>query len=323
MITLAIVCCILLVAGVFAMAVSGRQQQRARALSVITRDKAGGLREDSKDKQLAKQRADIARKLKDAGKEQEKKKDKETLRDMLQQAGIEAPVSRFWIGSALFAVVVAFFLYFVFSFGALTVGLMTFTAFFGLPRYFLRWKARRRQKQFLLEMPDALDACVRLLQSGMPMTEAIAMASREYTGPLKEEMLRIYDNQRIGVPLGEAAQMTAKRIPLPEVHMFATALQIQSETGSSLSEVLGNLSGVIRARYRLRRKIQALSSEAKSSAAIIGALPPLVSLGLYCASPKYIDPLLFTGHGHFLLACCGLWMFCGIMVMKQMINFRI
>jgi len=323
MISLAIMLCILLVAGVFAMAVNGRQQQRARALSVITRDKSGATREDNKDKQLARQRADIARKLKDAGKEQEKKKDKETLRDMMQQAGIEAPVSRFWVWSAVFAVVVWFFLNFVMSFGGLTVGLLTFTAFFGMPRYFLRWKARRRQKQFLLEMPDALDACVRLLQSGMPMTEAIAMASREYTGPLKEEMLRIYDNQRVGVPLGEAAQMTAKRIPLPEVHMFATALQIQSETGSSLSEVLTNLSGVIRARYRLRRKIQALSSEAKSSAAIIGALPPLVSLGLYCASPKYIDPLLFTARGHFLLGCCALWMFCGIMVMKQMINFRI
>ena len=120
MISLAIMLCILLVAGVFAMAVNGRQQQRARALSVITRDKSGATREDNKDKQLARQRADIARKLKDAGKEQEKKKDKETLRDMMQQAGIEAPVSRFWIWSAVFAVVVWFFLNFVMSFGGLT-----------------------------------------------------------------------------------------------------------------------------------------------------------------------------------------------------------
>ena len=183
--------------------------------------------------------------------------------------------------------------------------------------------AARRQKKFLEELPDALDGCVRLLQAGMPMTEAIAMASREFTGPLREEMLKIYDNQKIGVPLGQAAMETAKRVPLTEVHMFATALQIQSETGSSLSEVLSNLSAVIRARFRLRRKVQALSSEAKASAAIIGALPPLVALGLYLASPNYMDPLFHTAKGHWYLVFCGMWMGCGILIMKQMINFKI
>lgn len=324
MITIAAVLAILLVAGIASAIVNGRQQQRARALAVITRDKQGiATDEDSKDKQLAKQRADIARKLKDAGKQEEKKKDRLTVRDLMQQAGIEAPVSRFWIGSAIFAVVTWALLTLLTSWTQLPIGFTTFAAFFGMPRYFLKWKAKRRQKQFLLEMPDALDACVRLLQAGMPMTEAIAMASREYTGPLKEEMLRIYDNQRVGVPLGEAAQMTAKRIPLPEVHMFATALQIQSETGSSLSEVLTNLSTVIRARFRLRRKVQALSSEAKSSAAIIGALPPLVALSLYIVNPIYMDPLFSSSKGHFLIGGCLLWMLAGVMIMKQMINFRI
>jgi len=322
-IILILVLAILIGAGVLSAVVSRRQAQRSRALSVITRNvSGGGGAEDAKEK-LAKQRAEnISRKLKSAGAE-EKKKDTPSVREMMQQAGFEAPVSKFWIGSAIFAIVTWALMTLLTSFSFITVALITFTAFFGMPRYFLGWKARRRQKQFLLEMPDALDACVRLLQSGMPMTEAIAMTSREYTGPLKEEMLRIYDNQRIGVPLGEAAQMTAKRIPIPEVHMFATALQIQSETGSSLSEVLTNLSNVIRARYRLRRKVQALSSEAKSSAAIIGALPPLVACGLYAVNRHYMEPLFFTPTGHMLLLGCGMWMLCGCLIMKQMINFRI
>lgn len=316
---------VLIVGGFAAFAISRKQEQRNRTLAVIAKDKSiGGGKEESKDKQLAKQRADIAKKLKEASKEEAaEQKDKVTIKEKMQQAGINAPVSHYWICSIIFAIISFIVMRFVLHWvvGAVLFG--TITALLGIPRLFLSMKAKSRQKKFLEEFPDALDACVRLLQAGMPMTEAISMVSREYTGPLKEEMTRIYESQKIGVPLGEAAKDVAKRIPLTEVHMFATALEIQAETGSSLSEVLTNLSGVIRARFRLKRKIQALSSEAKSSAAIIGALPPLVAFGLWAVNPKYMEPLLYTTKGHFYLMGCVFWMSLGILVMRQMINFKI
>lgn len=316
---------VLLIGGAVSVNISRKQQARNRTLAIITRDKqASGEKGESKDKQLAKQRDALEKRLKEASKQEaSQKQDKVSIKEKMQQAGIEAPVSRFWMGSAGFAVFTLILTKFALQLGSLSVVLLTFTAFFGVPRLFLNIKAKRRQKKFLEELPDALDACVRLLQAGMPMTEAISMVSREYTGPLRDEMQRIYDNQKIGIPLGQAAYETAKRIPLTEVHMFATALQIQSETGSSLSEVLTNLSGVIRARFRLKRKIQALSQEAKSSAAIIGALPILVTFGLWCVNPKYMEPLLFTAKGHVYLWGCGIWMSLGILVMRQMINFKI
>lgn len=325
-ITLGAMLIVLILGALLALAMTKKQEQRSRALAVITRDKTGavGVKEENKDKQLAKQRDMIAKKLKEAGREEkDEKKDKISIKEKMQQAGIEAPVGRFWLWSTVFAIGTFIGLKFFTGLTPVAIIFITFTAFFGMPRYYLSRKAKRRQKKFLEELPDALDACVRLLQAGMPMTEAISMVAREYTGPLREEMQRIYENQKIGIPLGQAAYETAKRIPLTEVHMFATALQIQSETGSSLSEVLSNLSATIRARFRLRRKIQALSSEAKYSAAIIGALPPLVTLGLYAVNPKYMEPLLFTAKGHVYLTGCGLWMLMGILVMKQMINFKI
>ena len=316
---------VILFAGfLLATAISRKQEQRRRVLAVVTRGKTmGGAKEESKDKQLAKQRAAIARKLTDASKEaKEKKKDSVSIRDLMIQAGVEKPILHYWLASAGFGIGMWLFAT-IMAWPGIAVFFLTFAAFLGGPRMVLRKMAARRQKKFLEEMPDALDGCVRLLQAGMPITEAIAMASREFKGPLREEMLKIYDNQKIGVPLGQAALETAKRVPLTEVHMFATALQIQSETGSSLSEVLANLSAVIRARFRLRRKVQALSSEAKASAAIIGALPPLVATGLYLASPHYMEPLFHTAKGHWYLAGCGMWMSCGILIMKQMINFKI
>ncbi len=322
-ITIFIVVLILTLAVVASVAISAQQKKRSRYMAVIARD-ASLSSSDDKDK-MAKQRADnIARKLKAAGQEENKKKDKDktSLRDLMMQAGFDAPMSRYWMCAAGFALLV-FGLLKLTSWPSIAVFFVTFTAFAGVPKLFLKWKAARRQKKFLESFADALDASVRLLQAGMPISEAVSMVSREFEGPVRDEMMRIYENQKVGVPLGEAALQMARRIPLPEVHMFATALQIQSETGSSLSEVLSNLSSVIRARFRLKRKIKALSSEAKASAAIIAALPVLVSFGLYLVNEPYISLLFTLPKGKLLLSGAIFWMCCGILIMRQMINFRV
>lgn len=322
---------ILLLVSVFALAavavmafVSRQQEQRQRYLSVIARSRGTVFSAADAEKTLAKHRAELARKLKETGAEQQrKKKDKASIREMLNMIGSDAPVSRYWIGAGIFAAFVALIVGLLTSWPVIAKIFVVFAAFAGVPKLFLKWKAARRQNKFLIDFPDALDAMVRLLQAGMPITEAIAMCAREFSGPLREEMLRVHDNQKVGVSLGEATHITAQRIPLTEVHMFATALQIQSETGSSLSEVLSNLSHVIRARFRLKRKIKALSSEAKASAAIIGCLPLLVTFGLYMARPEYIGILFATAKGKMLVAGAAFWMAMGMLVMRQMINFRI
>lgn len=311
--------------GAFALSIvlAQKQQRRERVLAVISSARGEGFKGDESNKMLAKQKADLARKLKEASNEEkEKRKDRASIRELMQQAGIEAPVSRFWIGAVLFTAFTGLLLMLT-HWPVIAKFFILIAAFFGMPKWFLKKKAASRQKKFLKEFADALDAMGRLLQAGMPMSEAIAMTSREFSGPLKEEMLRVYDNQKIGVSIGEAALMMARRVPLPEVQMFATALQIQSETGSSLSEVLYNLSNVIRARFRLRRKVQALSSEAKSSAAIIGALPLLVMGALWLTRPDYIGLLFIKPTGHWLLGGSAFWMSLGILMMRQMINFRI
>ncbi|MCD8563257.1 MAG: type II secretion system F family protein [Alphaproteobacteria bacterium] len=215
------------------------------------------------------------------------------------------------------------FLAFVFKFSPFATLMAAVIGLLGFPRYMLKVMAAKRQKKFLEEFADALEAVVRLLKAGMPVSEAVSMIAREFTGPVGEEMSRIYDKQKIGIPLHEAAQEACHRMPLTEMQMFATGLAIQAQTGSSLSEILTNLARVIRARFRLKRKIKALSSEAIASASIIGALPPLVCLGMYFANPNYIGILFTDPFGHVLLAGSLFWMSLGIIIMKVMINFKI
>ncbi len=266
------------------------------------------------------QKQNIAQKLRDTGIGSPLKKG--GIRDLIQQAGFKTSTKKYWTYAFITGLVVFLFLW-MRDTNSFALVLFTIAGTLGLPKLYLKFKAKRRQKQFLEEFPDALDAMVRLLKAGMPVSEAIAMAGREFPGPVGVEMAYIYDQQRIGVTLPQAAEQASVHVPITEMQMFATALAIQTETGASLSEVLTNLSGVIRARFKLKRKVVALSSEARTSAMIIGALPIMVGLLLKVINPIYMEPLFYDPTGKVLLWGCGVWMSLGILVMRQMINFRV
>lgn len=290
------------------------QQAHQRKLLLVT----GGI--EAREKEKKTQKVNIAKKLRDQGTGTTLKKG--GLRDLIQQAGFQTSVPRFWLYS-VFTMIGTFLLFWLMGTSTLALLLFTITGLLGLPKLFLKFKAKRRQKRFLADFADALDAMVRLLKAGMPVTEAIAMVGREFEGPVSIEMAYIYEQQKIGVTLPDAAEKAAIHVPITEMQMFATALAIQSETGASLSEVLTNLSGVIRARFKLKRKVVALSSEARTSAMIIGALPIMVGTLLKLINPDYMDVLFHDPTGHILLWASGFWMSLGILVMRQMINFRV
>ena len=314
---------VLAVAGTIVAVMMNREaEKKQRAMSVIAGQ--GVVVKDSEANDVDEQnkrRAELAKKLRDE-KEEEKQKSKTTLSMMLEQAGVSWSVAQYWIFSVISMVCfvgAAFFM-------GQTPMIIVFAAIIGLlgfPRFVIKKMTAKRQKNFLMEFPDALEATVRLLKAGMPVSEAISMIAKEFDGPVGQEMGRIYDQQKIGVPLHEAAQECMRRMPLAEMQMFATGLSIQAQTGSSLSEVLMNLSGVIRARFKLKRKIKALSSEAIASAGIIASLPVIVTTGMYFLNYEYLEVMFTTKTGNMMMYGAIGWMGVGVLIMKQMINFRV
>ena len=111
------------------------------------------------------------------------------------------------------------------------------------------------------------------------------------------------------------------RMPISEARFFSIVIAIQSRTGGSLSEALANLSHVLRERKKMHAKIKAMSSEAKASAGIIGALPVIVAVLVYLTTPDYILLLFTTEVGNNALYASGIWMTMGVLVMRKMINF--
>lgn len=315
---------VVVIAGiVLAVMMNKEAERKKRAVELIQgRAISQASKRDSEQDSQDKRRAEIAKKLKESKEDGKNNSKKTTIGMMIEQAGLSMSMSQYWIMSVVL-MVVAVFVAKLMGQGGFILVLAAVIGFFGLPRFVLKKMAAKRQKKFLEDFPDALEATVRLLKAGMPISEAIMMISKEFEGPVGEEMSRVYDKQKIGVPLYEAAQEATRRIPLTEMQMFATGLAIQAQTGSSLSEVLMNLSGVIRSRFRLKRKVKALSSEAISSAGIIAALPCVVGGGLYFVNYEYVSVLFTDPFGKVLFTGAVVWMGVGVLIMKTMINFKI
>ncbi len=197
---------------------------------------------------------------------------------------------------------------------AVTGGLM-------LPHLYVNAKRNGRLNRFSAEFPNAVDVVVRGLKAGLPVADCLRVIASEAQEPVRSEFLLIVQDQTLGIPLEEAVQRMRDRVPLPEASFFAIVIAIQSRTGGSLSEALGNLSKVLRDRKKMKAKIKAMSAEAKSSAGIIGFLPIFVAGAVYFTSPDYMSLLFSTAVGKVVLAGCGLWMATGILVMRKMINF--
>ncbi|MDG4873913.1 type II secretion system F family protein [Mesorhizobium sp. WSM4935] len=247
---------------------------------------------------------------------------KPPLKVQIRQAGMQVPIERFYMYSAVCGVVLTGLLFFVGAPlwalpGALLVGGL------GLPRWFVSFRRTRRVKAFLEEFPNALDIIVRAVKSGLPLNDAIRLIANESPEPVRSEFRRIVDSQQMGMSVPDAAMRMSETMPCTEAGFFGIVIQIQSQAGGNLSEALGNLSRVLRDRKKMKAKVAALSMEAKASAVIIGALPFVVAFLVYLSSPNYIMPLFTTNVGNLILGCSGVWMSIGILVMRKMMNFEV
>lgn len=285
-------------------------------------DKASSLRSRLQDDQKDNRRRQIQDSLKQIEDDEKKRKKKITLRTLIQQAGLEISPKFFWLMSIV-AGVVLFIVPFIFGLPWFVAAGLSFVGFLGLPRWFLGFLRTRRQNKFLNDFADAIDVMVRALKAGLPVSEAMKIIASETGPPVGPEFLEVVEGQRVGITIDQGIGRMVERMPLSEVNFLAIVMTIQSKTGGNLSEALGNLSRVLRDRKKMKQKIRAISQEAKSSAAIIGALPFCVMGALAVLNPAYLTPMFDTTLGNILLVGCGTWMSIGVLIMRKMINFQI
>lgn len=211
----------------------------------------------------------------------------------------------FFTGSLLFAVL-----------GGIVAGL-------GIPPMYVARRIKKRQRTFLKLFPEAIELIVRGLRAGLPVGESFIAVSKEIPPPVGDTFATIAQQTALGVPMEKALSDMAEKLQLTEFNFFVTTIILQRETGGNLGEILSNLAEVLRQRQMMKLKIHALSSEARASAYIVGALPFFVFGVLSLISPDYLNPLYNDYRGNMALGVAGMMMLFGGLVMKRMTQMEI
>jgi tight adherence protein B len=242
------------------------------------------------------------------------------LQALIDSADVQISVGRFVVGSALLAGVVylAAFTYLQRPGVALVLAMLACP----LPYFWLSYKRTTRLRAFEEQFPDAIDLIARAMRAGHGLTTGLGMVADEMPAPAGREFKLIYDWQNFGMSLPEALQKFAQRTPLLDARFFVTSVLTQRDSGGNLSEVLDNLSVVIRERFRVKRQIRVLSTHGRMTGLVLGALPPFLALYFMVTKPDYLGGMLADPRGvRVLLAAIGLQVM-GVLIIRRIVNIE-
>jgi tight adherence protein B len=246
----------------------------------------------------------------------------ELLRERLRRTGRPISLGAYGIGCLAVAIIT---LPGALAAGASFIVALPAAALAGLwlPHLFVGFLGRRRANAFGKHFPEAIALMVRGLKSGLPITETFQIVAQEVPDPVGVEFRQITDQIRLGHPPEQAMWDAVKRTDTAELKFLVVTLSIQRETGGNLAETLENLDNILRRRRQMKLKVRAMSSEARASAMIIGALPFIMMGILTLVSKDYISLLFTTVRGHHMLLAAACSMSFGVAVMTKMVKFDI
>ncbi|MFY0662330.1 MAG: type II secretion system F family protein [Shimia sp.] len=220
----------------------------------------------------------------------------------------------------------------VFAFMGLTVGTQTgvitraaISVMMGVGGVYtwVSMKAGKRISMIEEQLPDAIELMVRSLRVGHPFSAALQIVSKEIEDPLATEFGVISDEAAYGRDLGEALKDMAERLDMQDMRFLSVAVTIQQQSGGNLAEILAGLSKVIRARFRLFRRVKAITAEAKWSGKFLSAFPLLALIAINVMDPNYYDEV--KDHWLYIPGCIAVGVFLGmnLIVMKILTNIKV
>jgi len=221
------------------------------------------------------------------------------LEEMMWQAGIYTRVADvLLIMLGLFAG--GFFLGQATS-GDPLVSLLIGAALSSIPIVYIEFQRRRRLKAFAAQLPFALDLIKSSLEAGHSLQRSLQVVVGEFAEPLGSEFRTVLEQNRIGLPLGRALEDLLKRVPEEDLRLLVVAVKVQTEVGSSLAQIVGRLSEIVRVRQRLRLQIRALTAQSRMGGWVVGLLPIFVLGAFSLIQPGYVDQLFYDPTGQKIL----------------------
>src|SRR2546425_335327 len=174
-----------------------------------------------------------------------------------------------------------------------------------VPALWLVHRRTVRLKKFEEQFPEALDLLSRAIRAGHAFQTAMGMVAEEAADPIGPEFRKTFDQQNFGLPLREALNAMAERVPLMDMHFFVTAVLIQRETGGNLSEILDNLGRVVRERFKILRQVRVHTAHGRLTGYVLLALPAALGIALSFLNPSHMEPLFREHVGKMALLGAG------------------
>ncbi|MCH2095124.1 MAG: type II secretion system F family protein [Rhodobacteraceae bacterium] len=184
-------------------------------------------------------------------------------------------------------------------------------------------KAKKRLAMIEEQLPDAVELMVRSLRVGHPFSSAISIVSKEIKDPLATEFGVIADESAYGRDIGDALKQMAERLDMQDMRFLAVAVTIQQQSGGNLAEILEGLAKVIRARFRLFRRVKAITAEAQWSGKFLSGFPLGCLIMIQVTDPHYYDEVL--DHPWFIPCCfiVAILLTLNIFVMRALVNIKV
>lgn len=194
---------------------------------------------------------------------------------------------------------------------------------FAAPFLWIMRKGAARMKKFEEQFPDSLEFVARSMRAGHAFSVSLEMIHREFSEPLAGEFRRTYDEQNLGLPLENALQNFAKRVPLLEVHFFVSAVLLQKRTGGNLAELLDKLAVLIRERFKLRGKIKAISAHGRITASTLSIIPIGVAFLMFWTNREYVEFFIKDPAGNQMAGVAIFFQLVGYLIMKKIVTIEI
>jgi tight adherence protein B len=166
-----------------------------------------------------------------------------------------------------------------------------------MPLLYIQFQKKRRLKAFATQLPFALDLIKSSLEAGHSLQRALQVLVSEFADPLGSEFRTVLEQNRIGLPLPRALEDMLKRVPEDDLRLLVVAVRVQTEVGSSLAQIVGRLSEIVRIRQRLRMQIRALTAQSRLGGMVVGILPIVVLTIFSLIQPGYTDQLFHDPTG--------------------------
>ena len=189
-----------------------------------------------------------------------------------------------------------------------------------VPYCYIRYLARKRLNAFEELFPDAISLMARALRAGHAMTTTLTLVAEETAEPVKSEFRALYEQHTYGLPMPQVLRTFATRIPLMDVQFFATAVLTQRETGGNLAEVLDNLAGVMRDRFRVRRQLRVLTAQGRTTGWFLAAVPVVIAIVMYMLDPMQMRTFLADPTGFMLLEVALVLELVGVVAIRRIVE---